>query len=161
MGMHPMRPFPVTAPRLPSCCHGTSQTCSGESNHGETSMNFYYQRRISFCQKAALILSQTLSDTLPHASLEFLRVLSPQTGSFDIRRTLIVGAGKHGDDGNKDSLWRLHWRPTLRSRLIAVLVFFRGVKNRDADFAVRIDCMCRTQVSFPKYNRREKTGIWG
>ena len=46
----------------------------------------------------ALPLLQTIPHTPPHAPPKLLRIFSPQLRRLQVRRTLIIGGTKHGDD---------------------------------------------------------------
>lgn len=86
-----------------------------------------------------LILPQTLPNTPPNPPLKLLRILSPQPCRLDISRTLVVRARQHGNHGDQNRLGRLHGRPPLRRGFVPVFVFFGGVEDGDAHFAVGVD----------------------
>lgn len=86
-----------------------------------------------------LILPQTLPDTPPNPPLKLLRILPPQPRRLDIGRTLVVWARQHRNHGDQNRLRRLHGRPPLRSGFVPVFVFFGGVEDGDAHFAVGVD----------------------
>lgn len=85
-------------------------------------------------------LLQTIPDALPDPLLEFLRIVTPQPSGLHVGWALVVRRRKHGDDGEEDGFGGLNWRPTLCGRFVAVFVITWRVEDRDADFAVGVDC---------------------
>jgi hypothetical protein len=83
---------------------------------------------------------QAVPHTLPHALLKLWRIVSPQTRGLDVSRRLVVGAGQHGYDGEKNGFGCLDGRPALGGGFIAIFVFFWRVEDGDAHVAVRVDC---------------------
>ena len=83
---------------------------------------------------------EAVPNALAHPLLELGCVIAPQRRRLDIRRRFVVGARQHGYDREQDGLGRLHGGPALGGGFVAVLVFFWRVKDRDADFAVLVDC---------------------
>ena len=86
----------------------------------------------------------TLPQALPHTPadppLKLPPILPPQSRRLDIRRALIVRTRQHANHAEQNRLGRLHRRPALRGRFVAVFVVFGRVQDRDADFAGGVDC---------------------
>jgi hypothetical protein len=85
-----------------------------------------------------LVLPKTLPHALPDSFLEFLRIVPPQPRRLHIRRALVVGARQHRNHGQQNRLGRLHGRPALGRRLIAIFIFFGRMQDGDAHVAGRV-----------------------
>jgi hypothetical protein len=89
---------------------------------------------------STLLKLQTIPNTLPHPLLKLWCVVPPQARGFDIGGRFVVGAGEHGYNGEENGFGCLNGRPAFCGGFVAVLVFFWRVQDRDAYFAVLVDC---------------------
>jgi hypothetical protein len=88
-------------------------------------------------QKSEALLG--LSNEARNPLFECISILPPLLCSVHIGRRLVVGAAKHGDNGDHDCFDRLDRRPSFSSRLVSVGVVAGRMEDGDTDAAIGKD----------------------